>query len=62
MIPWTKLYCARWVLPMTAEAIEEARSRRGNGIVGVGKRDELGRQFEGAEVEELGEAVLLPGF
>jgi cytosine/adenosine deaminase-related metal-dependent hydrolase len=59
----TKIYCARWVVPVTAEpvrdgavAVEETR------IAGVGARAELEARFPSAAVEDFGEAVILPGF
>ena len=58
----TKLYCARWVLPVTrpvvedgAVAIEEER------LVRVGPRAELAGAFPAAEVQDFGEAAILPG-
>jgi cytosine/adenosine deaminase-related metal-dependent hydrolase len=59
----TKLYCARWVLPVTsapfengAVAVEAAR------VVAVGARSLLARQFPDSDVEDFGEAAILPGF
>jgi cytosine/adenosine deaminase-related metal-dependent hydrolase len=59
----TKLYCARWVLPISSGPIADgAVAVRGTRIVGVGERAEVGEKFPGAEAEELGEAAILPGF
>ncbi|HKG13761.1 MAG TPA: amidohydrolase family protein, partial [Pyrinomonadaceae bacterium] len=59
----TKIYCARWILPVTAEAIEDgAVAVEGARIAGVGVRAEVVERFPSAEVEELGEAVITPGF
>jgi 5-methylthioadenosine/S-adenosylhomocysteine deaminase len=59
----TKIYCARWVLPVTAEAIEGgAVAVEGARIAGVGARAEVVERFPSAAVEELGEAVITPGF
>lgn len=59
----TKIYCARWVLPVTASAIEGgAVAVEGTRIAGVGARAELIERFPSAEVEDLGEAVITPGF
>jgi 5-methylthioadenosine/S-adenosylhomocysteine deaminase len=57
-----KVYSARWVLPMASAAIEGgAVAVEGARVVGVGTRDELAARFPSAEVEELGEAVIMPG-
>jgi 5-methylthioadenosine/S-adenosylhomocysteine deaminase len=59
----TKLYCARWVLPISSGPIEGgAVAVRETKIVGVGARAEVEERFPGAEAEELGEAAVLPGF
>src|SRR5215210_8107059 len=59
----TKIYCARWVLPVTAEAIEGgAVAVEGTRIAGVGARAEVVGRFPSASVEDLGEAVITPGF
>jgi 5-methylthioadenosine/S-adenosylhomocysteine deaminase len=58
-----KLYCARWVLPVTASAIEDgALAIEETRITGVGRRQSLAAKFPAAEVEDFGEAVILPGF
>jgi 5-methylthioadenosine/S-adenosylhomocysteine deaminase len=58
----TKLYCARWVLPVASAAIEDgAVAVEGTRLVGVGRRATLEARFTGAEREEFGEAVILPG-
>jgi cytosine/adenosine deaminase-related metal-dependent hydrolase len=59
----TKLYCARRVLPIVAEPFEDgAVAVDGETIVAVGARAEVAEQFPGAEVEDFGEAAVLPGF
>ncbi|MBV8859608.1 MAG: amidohydrolase family protein [Acidobacteria bacterium] len=59
----TKIYCARWVLPITDGPIRDgAVAVEGTRIAGVGPRAEVSERFPSAEVEELGEAALLPGF
>jgi 5-methylthioadenosine/S-adenosylhomocysteine deaminase len=58
----TKLYSARWVLPITSGAIEGgAVAVEGGRIAGVGTRTELAEKFPGADVEEFGEAAITPG-
>ncbi len=57
-----KLYCARWVLPMSGGAIEDgAVAVEGARVAGVGRRAELAARFDGATAEEFGEAVIIPG-
>jgi 5-methylthioadenosine/S-adenosylhomocysteine deaminase len=59
----TKLYCAHWVLPVTAAPIEGgAVAVEGTCIAGVGARAELVEKFPSAEAEDFGEAAILPGF
>lgn len=59
----TRLYCARWVLPVTAALIEDgAVAVEGTRIVGVGTRRSLASQFPAAEALDFGEAAILPGF
>src|SRR4029079_8500166 len=59
----TKIYCARWVLPITCEPIRDgAVGVEGTRIAGVGPRASLLERFPSAEVLELGEAAVLPGF
>jgi cytosine/adenosine deaminase-related metal-dependent hydrolase len=58
----TKLYSARWVLPITSERVEGgAVAVEGRRIAAVGTRDELTARYPDAEVEEFGEAAILPG-
>lgn len=58
----TTLYCARWVLPVSSDAIEDgAVAVRGERIVGVGPRKEMAAKFADARVRDSGEAVILPG-
>jgi 5-methylthioadenosine/S-adenosylhomocysteine deaminase len=59
----TKLYSARWVLPVTSEPIEDgAVAVEGTRVAGVGSRAKLVEQFPGSELVDLGEAAILPGF
>jgi cytosine/adenosine deaminase-related metal-dependent hydrolase len=59
----TKIYSARWVLPVSSEAIEGgAVAVEGTRIAGVGVRAELVERFPSAEVADFGEAAILPGF
>ncbi|HYE13034.1 MAG TPA: amidohydrolase family protein, partial [Pyrinomonadaceae bacterium] len=58
-----KLYCARWVLPVSSETIEHgAVAVEGTRVAGVGRREELSARFGGAAVEDFGEAVITAGF
>ncbi|MFL6283977.1 MAG: amidohydrolase family protein [Pyrinomonadaceae bacterium] len=59
----TKIYRARWVLPVTSEPIEDgAVVVEGTRIVGVGARASMEERFSSADTEDLGEAVITPGF
>lgn len=59
----TKLYCARWILPVAVAPIEDgAVAVEGTRIVGVGTRAEIIERFPSAAVEDFGEAAILPGF
>jgi 5-methylthioadenosine/S-adenosylhomocysteine deaminase len=59
----TKLYTARWVLPITSGPIERgAVAVEGTRIVGVGAAVKLSEKFPGAAVDDFGEAAILPGF
>ncbi|MDT5296214.1 MAG: aminodeoxyfutalosine deaminase [Acidobacteriota bacterium] len=59
----TKIYSARWVLPITSGPVEGgAVAVEGTRIAGVGVRAELVEKFPSAEVADFGEAVILPGF
>ena len=58
-----KLYCARWVLPVASAPIRDgAVAVEGARIAGVGARAQLAERFPSVEVEDFGEAALLPGF
>lgn len=58
----TTLYCARWVLPISSEMIEDgAVAVEGTRITGVGLRRTLLSRFPEAQVQEFGEAAILPG-
>jgi 5-methylthioadenosine/S-adenosylhomocysteine deaminase len=59
----TTLYCARWVLPITDEAIEDgAVAVEGRLIAAVGTRASLREKYPSASVEDFAEAVITPGF
>ncbi|HEX3558066.1 MAG TPA: amidohydrolase family protein [Pyrinomonadaceae bacterium] len=59
----TKIYCARWVLPIVSGPVEGgAVTVEGARIAGVGTRAELARRFPSAEVSDFGEAAIMPGF
>src|SRR5947209_17211520 len=59
----TKIYSARWVLPVISEPVEGgAVAVEGARVEGVGARAELTERFPSAEVLDLGEAAILPGF
>src|SRR3989440_4795630 len=59
----TKIYSARRVLPVASEPIEfGAVAVEGARIAGVGARAEVAARFPSAEVEDFGEAAILPGF
>lgn len=59
----TILYCARWVLPIMTEAIEDgAVAVEGSRITAVGARASLMEQYPEASVEDFGEAAIMPGF
>jgi 5-methylthioadenosine/S-adenosylhomocysteine deaminase len=59
----TKIYCARWVLPITSGPVRDGGvAVEGTRVAGVGARTELEARFPSAAVEDLGEAVVLPGF
>jgi cytosine/adenosine deaminase-related metal-dependent hydrolase len=58
----TRIYSARWVLPVSAAPIEHgAVAVAGPRIVGVGARDEIAARFPEAQVESFGQSVILPG-
>lgn len=58
----TKLYCARWVVPVTVPAFEDgAVAVAGKWIVGVGRRAEVEARFPEAAREDFGAAAIIPG-
>ncbi|HJU91727.1 MAG TPA: amidohydrolase family protein [Pyrinomonadaceae bacterium] len=58
----TTIYSARWVLPVSTSPIENgAVAVEEQRIVGVGDRAEIVGRFPEFHLEELGEAVILPG-
>src|SRR5919202_424618 len=59
----TKIYSARWVLPVVSEPFEGgAVAVEGTRVAGVGARAQLAERFPSAEMVDLGEAAILPGF
>src|SRR5947209_4351767 len=59
----TKIYSARWVLPIVTVPLEGgAVAVAGTRVAGVGARAEVASGFPSAEVEDFGEAAILPGF
>ena len=58
----SKLYCARWVLPISSAAISDgAIVVEGQQIVSVGNRASLVAQFPEATIVDLGESAIIPG-
>ena len=58
----TTIYSAHWVLPSSATVIENgAVAIEGQRIAGVGGQAEIVERFQDAQVEPLGETVILPG-
>jgi cytosine/adenosine deaminase-related metal-dependent hydrolase len=58
----TRIYAARWVVPVSAPPIENgAVAVEGSRIAGVGSREEVVARFPEFRVENLGEAIILPG-
>jgi 5-methylthioadenosine/S-adenosylhomocysteine deaminase len=58
----TTIYTARWVLPVSAPAIEHgAVVVEGQRIAAVGPQAEIVERFPESKVESFGEAVILPG-
>jgi len=58
-----KILSAHYVLPISGPPVAGgAVVIDGSRIVGVGAVEDLKRQFPGAEVEDFGEAAILPGF
>ena len=58
----TRIYSARWVLPVSAPPINDgAVAVEGPLIVGVGVVAELVSRFPDAHVENFGQSVILPG-
>ncbi len=58
----TKLYCARWVLPVASSPIANgAVAVEGALIAAVGARDELASRFPEATIHDFNDAAILPG-
>lgn len=58
-----KILSAEYVLPISSEPIEQgAVAFEGDKIIGIGKLEELQKQYPNAEFEGFGEAVITPGF
>lgn len=59
---FTKIYFARWVLPVSTAAVEfGAVAVNGPRIVGVGGQAEIIGRFPECHVEDFGESLILPG-
>jgi 5-methylthioadenosine/S-adenosylhomocysteine deaminase len=58
----TRIYSARWVLPVSAAPIEDgAVAVDGPLVAAVGSRDEIVARLPGARVKDFGQSVILPG-
>lgn len=58
----TTIYSAKWVTPISSPLIEDAGvAIDGEHIVGVDTRKALALRFPDAEIEDFGEAAILPG-
>lgn len=58
----TTIYSARWIVPVSSSPIENgAVAVGGQRILGVGSRAEIVESYSEFRVEDLGEAVILPG-
>lgn len=58
-----QIHAAEYVLPISSDPVRNgAVAIDGERIVGVGTRDEIERQFPGADVTDHGNAGILPGF
>jgi aminodeoxyfutalosine deaminase len=58
-----KIIAARYVLPISAEPIENgAVAVENDKIISVGTIEEISKQFPEKKIENFGEAVVLPGF
>ena len=58
----TKLYCARWVVPVSSPLIEDgAVAVEGPTIVAVGPRRDVAGRFPGSQEIDFGNAVVIPG-
>jgi cytosine/adenosine deaminase-related metal-dependent hydrolase len=58
----TTIYSARWVVPVSAAPIENgAVAIAGEQIAGLGPSSEIIERFPEFRVEDLGEAIILPG-
>jgi len=56
------IYSARWVLPISSPVIESgAIAIEGDRIVAVGRAHDLIQKFAPAQVDDLGDAAILPG-
>ena len=58
----TKLYCARWVIPLATPVIDDgAIALDDQKLVSVGERNTLIKQFPEATIQDLGESAIIPG-
>ncbi len=56
------IYCANWILPISASAISDgAIAVDGEVIVSLGSKGSLLKQFPDATIRELGDSVIIPG-
>src|ERR1044071_8755953 len=59
----TKIYTARWVLPITSPPIEKgAVAIEGARLAALGTLEEIAAMFPEAQRRDFGEAAILPGF
>ena len=58
-----RILTANYVLPISAPPIEHGGvAINGSEIIAVGQRDELVEQFPNSEIEDFGQAAIMPGF
>jgi len=59
----TIIYTANWIVPISSPPVHNgALTIADRRIIGIGNRVDMLRQFNDAEVRELGNVVLIPGF
>ncbi|HEB12510.1 MAG TPA: hypothetical protein ENI11_02415 [Actinobacteria bacterium] len=58
-----KILSAKWVLPITAPVLKDAGVViESDKIIEVGNTEELVKKHQGAELEDFGRAIIMPGF